>query len=84
MSKLCPNYQGCRLVQTDVVESDASKKAKYISDYCQNESTYKKCVRYITKKALWMCPDFVLPDSEMSEDEIIERYEQQKQNPNIK
>ena len=84
MSKLCPNYQGCRLVQTDAVVSDPAKKEQYISEYCQNEDTYKNCVRYITKKALWICPDFVLPDSEISEDEIIERYEQQKQNPNIK
>ena len=78
MSKLCPNYQGCRLVQTDVVVSDAEKKEQYISDYCQDDEKWKNCVRYITKKALWICPDFVLPDSNLTEDEIIERYEQQK------
>jgi hypothetical protein len=75
MSKICPNYQGCRLVQTDVVVPDTEEKAKYISDYCQQEETWQKCLRYITRKSLWMCPDFVMPDSEMTEDEIVERYE---------
>lgn len=79
MSKLCPNYNGCRLVQTDVVVTDAGKKAEYMSDYCQREETWKRCIRYITKKSLWICPDFVLPDSEMTEDEIIEQHEKQNQ-----
>jgi len=78
MSKLCPNYNGCRLVQTDFVASNSERKAEYISDYCQKEESWKQCKRYITKKSLWICPDFVLPDSEITEDEIIEKYEQQK------
>ena len=75
MSKICPNYQGCRLVQTDVVVPDSDKKAEYLADYCQEEATWKTCLRYITRKSLWMCPDFVLPDSKLTEDQIVERYE---------
>ena len=78
MTKICPNYGGCRLVQTDVVVPDSVKKEEYLSSYCVNEETWKKCKRYITRKALWICPDFVLPDSDMSEDEIVDLYEKKE------
>jgi hypothetical protein len=78
MSKICPNYNGCRLVNTDVVESDKDKKANYLVVYCETDGDYAKCLRYVTRKELWIAPDFLLPDSNMTEDEIIERYEQEK------
>lgn len=76
--RICPNAQGCRLVNTRVVEPDDAKREAYLSTYCNTEEAWKKCVRYITKKALWICPDYVLPDSDMTEEEIIERYENEK------
>lgn len=82
MSKICPNYSGCRLVQTDVVEPDTERKRRYLSEYCEDEQNFKNCVRYTTRKALWICPDFVLPDSTLTEDEIVERYEKQKDGAN--
>lgn len=75
MEKLCPNYKGCRLVNTDIVVTDPEKKESYISAYCHREETWKKCKRYLTRRALWICPDWILPDSTLSEDEIIERAE---------
>jgi len=75
MTKICPNYGGCRLVQTDVVEPDSVKKEEYINSFCLKEETWKKCKRYITRKALWICPDFVLPNSDLTEDEIVDQYE---------
>jgi hypothetical protein len=42
------------------------------------EETWKKCKRYITKKSLWICPDFVLPDSDLTEEDVIEQVEKQK------
>ena len=75
MNKICPNYGGCRLVQTDVVVPDSDRKDQYIQTWCNREETWKKCKRYVTRKALWICPDFVLPDSVFTEDEIVERYE---------
>lgn len=75
MEKLCPNYNSCRLVNTDVVVPDPAIKESYISAYCHKEETWKKCMRYLTKRSLWMCPDFVLPDTDMTEDEIVARYE---------
>ena len=75
MARICPNYEGCRLVQTDIVVPDSAKKAQYIASACQEEETWKKCKRYIIRKSLWFCPDFVLPDTNMTEDEIIDLYE---------
>ncbi|MBP6872027.1 MAG: hypothetical protein KBC43_08470 [Bacteroidales bacterium] len=73
---ICKNYQGCRLVHTEVVEPDETKREKYIEDYCVTEEEWKKCNRYTTRRALWICPDFILPDSGFTEDEVIDRYEQ--------
>jgi hypothetical protein len=75
MAKICSNYGGCRLVQTNDVEPDKARKAIYLADYCETDENWKNCVRYITRKSLWICPDFVLPDSKMTEDEIVEKYE---------
>jgi len=75
-NKLCPNIGGCRLVKTDAVVADPEKKEAYIIAYCQREETWKKCKRYVTKRSLWICPDFVLPDTDMTEEEIIDMYEQ--------
>lgn len=78
MAKICPNYGGCRLVQTDVVVPDSGKKEQYIASYCLNEETWTTCKRYTTRKALWICPDFVLPDSDITEDEVVDRYEEEE------
>jgi hypothetical protein len=79
MSNICPNYGGCRLVRSDVVEPDNAKREKYIADYCVKDKNWKNCKRYITRKALWICPDFVLPDSDMTEDEVVDLYEKQEE-----
>jgi len=78
MTKVCPNYGGCRLVQSKVVEPDDEKREAYIETYCLKEETYKLCKRYITRKSLWICPDFVLPDTNLTEDEIIDLYEKKE------
>ncbi|HNQ82280.1 MAG TPA: hypothetical protein PLW31_00870 [Bacteroidales bacterium] len=78
MTLICKNNQGCRLVQTDVVVPDKAQKENYIRTYCESDDNWKQCQRYIIRKALWICPDFVLPDSNLTEDEVIERYEQSK------
>jgi hypothetical protein len=79
MYKICPNFGGCRLVKTDIVEPDSDKKEQYIESYCLNEETWKTCKRYTARRALWICPDFVLPDSDLTEDEIIDLYEKEEE-----
>jgi hypothetical protein len=73
--KPCPNIKGCRLVKTDVVVPDPDQKEAYMKAYCYREETWRQCKRYQTKRSLWICPDFVLPDTDMTEDEIVDLYE---------
>jgi hypothetical protein len=75
MTKICPNFGGCRLVKTEVVEPDDAKREAFIEAYCLTEETFMKCKRYVTRKSLWICPDFILPDTDMTEDEIVDLYE---------
>jgi hypothetical protein len=75
MGNICPNFGGCRYVKTEVVEPDDARREATIEAYCHNEENFKTCRRYSIRKALWICPDFVLPYSDISEDEVAERYE---------
>jgi len=51
---------------------------KYINEYCLSESLeWKKCKRYLTNSVLNFCPDFVLPDSTMTIDQIIEKFDKE-------
>ncbi len=79
MSRNCPNYVTCRLVNTNVVERDKAKKEHYITLYCLREETWRTCRRYTSRRALWISPDFILPDSNLTDDEIIDRYEKEIQ-----
>jgi len=58
------------------VEPDDAKREATIEAYCLKEETFKTCRRYTIRKALWLCPDFVLPYTDISEDEVIDRYEE--------
>ena len=74
----CPNYQDCRLVITEVVTADEKQKREYLSLYCKkDESHWGNCKRYTTKKILQFCPDFVLPDTLLSIDEIMDKFEEE-------
>ena len=73
MSKVCPNYNTCRMVNTKSVVEDDAQRQEMVNAWCMEEETWKRCKRYLTRKALWMCPDFVLPDSNLTEEEIVER-----------
>jgi len=66
------------MVATDVVVTDKKKKEEYINTWCrQTEEKWKTCKRYHTKKELGFCPDFVVPDTLLSIDEIIDKFETQ-------
>ena len=72
----CPSYSDCKLVKTDRIVKDFDDKNNYISDYCLNDQEHwSKCKRYLTKTQLNFCPDFVLPDTSLTPDEIIEKFD---------
>ncbi len=77
----CPNYNICKLVNETGFTRNESQRKKYISDYCQaNRAKWDSCKRLIAKNTLKFCPDFVLPDTPLSMDEIIDKFDEENLN----
>ncbi|MBK7030087.1 MAG: hypothetical protein IPH45_13145 [Bacteroidales bacterium] len=71
----CPSKKNCQVftIQGFV---PLEKKVFYAGNFCDaGEPSWKQCKRYNTKLELNLCPDFVLPDSEFTIDEILDRLE---------
>ncbi len=72
----CPNYNDCKFVNSNIIVANTEKKENYLSDYCQKEKNHwSQCKRYITKASLNFCPDFVLPDTPLTPEEIIDKFD---------
>ena len=72
----CPNYKECRLVKASDFPVSVSEKDNFLERYCENEQKgWTNCKRFISKASLGFCPDFVLPDSDYSTDEIIDKFD---------
>jgi len=71
----CPNYKECALVNKQIDLSDDVYMG-YINSYCCcNKGLWSECMRFRAKEKLSFCPDFVLPDSIMTIDEVIDRFD---------
>jgi hypothetical protein len=72
----CPNYEVCKLVNESGFAGDEVKRKNYINIYCKSDPTkWNSCKRLIAKNSLNFCPDFVLPDTNLSIDEIIDKFD---------
>ena len=72
----CPNYKGCQIINVENFVESKEKKEFYIKNFCEaEESEWSKCRRYQTKEILNFCPEFVLPDSKLTVDEILDKFE---------
>ncbi|MCK5078436.1 MAG: hypothetical protein KAR09_00750 [Bacteroidales bacterium] len=75
--KICPNINNCRMVATNDVVPDEKKKEQFINEWCRKtEVVWKECKRFETKRELGFCPDFVVPDTVLSIDEIVDKIEE--------
>jgi hypothetical protein len=75
-AQYCPNYTNCKLVTGSSIVTDQKTKETYLEDYCRkNEKNWSQCKRYLTKIKLNFCPDFVLPDTNLTPDEIINKFD---------
>lgn len=73
----CPNTTTCKLVNNIDFLEDKALRDRYIKSYCKGDNpNFEDCTRYTTKNSIHFCPDFVLPDTEMTIDEIIDKYEE--------
>jgi len=74
----CPSYTGCQLILIDGFASTPPGKEFYERTYCvAGEDNWNRCKRYQTKKTLNLCPDFLMPDSPFSLDEILDKLEEE-------
>ena len=73
----CPNLNNCKFINSAEVNG-LPERDYYMSHYCRsNDSCWKNCKRFEIKAVLGFCPDFVLPDSRMTIDQIIEMFDEQ-------
>lgn len=82
MSKVyCPNYNTCTLVNESEFSIREIIKRNYIKEFCQGEKKeWEDCKRFIVKNALQFCPPFVLPDTTLTLDEIIDKFDRENSN----
>ncbi len=73
----CPNVESCPVLLFSYFV-EVEQKHFYEKEYCFAGFTdgYSKCKRFQTKQALGFCPEFVLPDAEITLEEIINKYEE--------
>ncbi len=72
----CPNISTCKLMIVSDFLEDEQKSNFYTEHYCRAvNSRWEVCNRYVVKEALNFCPDFVLPDSNLTPDEVIEKFD---------
>ncbi len=76
MQKECINYKNCPLVINPAFAPD-QQRDYYMRVYCLGgKANWTKCKRYMTKVDYFFCPDFVMPDTSGTTDEIIDKYEE--------
>jgi hypothetical protein len=74
----CPNIAGCKLVNDPGLLIEGNNREIYIESYCRGSKPgYTECRRYRIKKEIFFCPDFIMPDSELTLDEILDRIEKE-------
>lgn len=72
----CPNFTTCQLIN-GVIEIAVEQKKVYIGLFCRNDQhQWNTCKRLVTKQVLGFCPDFVLPDTTLTTDEILEKFDE--------
>jgi hypothetical protein len=73
----CPNYVGCKIVESKLLAINESSRHFYIQNYCTSvQGSWINCKRLITKNMLNFCPDFVMPDTTLSPIEIVDKFEE--------
>jgi len=73
----CPNYNSCRLVNAPEFVYGKLNREEYIATYCVvDEQKWKSCKRFLAKQNMGFCPDFVLPDTRLTIEEIIDKFDE--------
>ena len=81
-SNVCPRTELCPLFRRNASNGGYSS-VKYRELYCEaGIKAYSNCKRYIIYHAIDSCPDYVMPNSSFSIEEIISRINKQPRDTN--
>lgn len=70
MSEFCPKTPKCPLFNGNLLKRAESAEV-YKNNYCK--SKYLECKRYQISEKVGKCADFVMPNSMLTLDEIVEK-----------
>jgi len=74
MNNLCPNYEKCP-IYNEVLKDKDNVSAAYKNQYCKaGESAYITCKRFMAKAKFGQCPPNLLPNSQLTLEEIGKKY----------
>lgn len=68
----CFKRETCKLFCKDLLKRKQSEEI-YKSLFCNTSNNWKNCKRYLVSKEIGTCPDFVMPNSSYSVEEIISK-----------
>lgn len=72
MSDFCPKIAKCPLFNGFLLKRAESEEV-YKNLFCRDTNRYKDCKRYMVAETVGKCADFVMPNSSLTIDQIIER-----------
>ena len=76
MATECINYNSCPIISNPEFLKESEKREFYIKNYCtEDPDIWSKCKRYMMKARWSFCPDFILPDTTGSTDELLDKFE---------
>lgn len=75
-SRYCPKLEKCPLFNGELLKRKRSEET-YKNLYCKEPSAngWKRCKRYLVSEKMGWVPDWVLPNSSYSIDEIQQKME---------
>lgn len=74
----CPNHTNCQLIHENGFLDTEEIKQFYLNQFCTSSNEdWHSCKRFETGQRLKFCPDFVLPDTALTVDEIIDHFEEE-------
>ncbi len=75
----CPNINTCRLINAPLDFVSGSDIKIYRRIYCTTDR-FSGCRRFQFKQKEGFCPDFVLPDTQESHEDILDRFDNEPDN----
>jgi len=78
MTSFCINYNTCPLINDPGFLQVKEKTDYYVETFCKGgKENWSICKRYLMKLRWNFCPDFVLPDTPDTTDEILDKFEEE-------